>query len=118
MLEITPPSCPCLFGADSIAAFVLEMACGAELGTQHTPLEWCGVAARQENICSEQGCAHTFFQAVAVSCMLEVQKQADGLGSSEQKAARLACVLKRLGQEQETQELHVASLQKAEEPQL
>lgn len=105
-------------GADSVAAFVLEMACEAELVTQHAPLEWCRVVARQGNVCSEQGCAHTFLHAVAVSCVLEVQKQADSLGSGEQKAARMACVLERPGLEQEAEELHVASLQKAEDPQL
>lgn len=105
-------------GAGSVAAFVLEMACGAELGTQHVPLEWCRVVARQANICSEQGCVHTFLPTVAISCVLKVQKQADSLGGGEQKAARMAYVLERSGLEQETQELHMASLQKAEDPQL
>ena len=94
------------------------MACGAELGTQCAPLEQCRVVARQGNICSEQGCTHTFLDMVAVSCVLEVQKQADSLGSGEQKAAKVACVLERPGLEAEAQELYVASLQKAKDPQL
>lgn len=101
VLEITSRPCLCLSSADSVAAFVLEMACGAEQGTQHVPFEWCRAVARQENICSEQRCAHTFLHMVALSCVLEVQKQADSLGNGEQKAARVACVLERPGLEQE-----------------
>lgn len=49
---------------------------------------------------------------------LSVMKQGDGLGSSKQKALRLACVLERPVLEQEVQELYVTSLQKAEAAQL
>lgn len=45
-------------GAVRVAAFALEVACGAELVTQHTPLEWGRVVARPGGICLEQGCAH------------------------------------------------------------
>lgn len=66
VLEITP--CRHLFGVDSVAAFVLKVACGAELGTQHVPLEWCRAVASQGNICSEQGSAQTFHHTVAQLC--------------------------------------------------
>lgn len=64
---------------------------------------------RQGNVCSEQACARAVLRTVVVSCVLEVQKQAEGLGSGEQEAARIACGLGRPGLEQEAQEPHVAS---------
>ena len=118
ILEITPCPCPCLVGADNVATFVLEMACRAELGTQRAPLRWCGVVARQGTICSGQQCAHSFLHRVAFSCVVEVQKQADSLGSDGKKAARMACALERPGLEKDAQELPMASVQKAEDPQL
>lgn len=81
----------------------------AEPGTQHVSSKWCRVVVRQGNICSEQECAHTTLYTVVVSCVFEVQEQAEGLGRGVQKAARMACGLERPGLEQEARAPHGAS---------
>lgn len=60
----------------------------------NTPLEWGRVVARAGSTCLEQGCACAIPHTGAIICVPEVQKQADSLGSCEQKASRLTCFRK------------------------
>lgn len=60
-LEIAPCPYLCLFDADSTAALVLDVACGAELWTQQ-----CSIVARQGSLCSKGGCVHSLLCKAAV----------------------------------------------------
>lgn len=75
-------------GAARVAAFALKVACGAELGTQHTLGVGQGGGQAREHLLGAP-----IPTMGAIICVPEVQKQAEGLGGCEQKAARLACVL-------------------------
>lgn len=102
-------------GAVRVAAFALKVAFGTELGTQHT-LGGGRVVARPGNTCLEQSCACAITWEPSFVCLRCRSK----LTVQEVVSKRLQGwrVLKRSDLEQEAQELHVASLHGAGDPQL
>lgn len=102
-------------GAVRVAAFALKVAFGTELGTQHT-LGGGRVVARPGNTCLEQSCACAITWEPSFVCLRCRSK----LTVQEAVSKRLQGwrVLKRSDLEQEAQELHVASLHGAGDPQL
>lgn len=74
---------PCPFGADRVAAFVLEVVYGAELGTQLVPLGWCRAVADRGTPAWGRGVLVPSFTCWLTGACLR--------SGSKQKTARVAC---------------------------